>query len=96
MDKHAEYVTAMEKQLKKWDADVDALAAEGENASAKVRAAYQLQVKNLRTSRDAAQKRLEEIRASSEAAAAQMQAGMQSAWDTMQKTLKRVSSDLRK
>jgi hypothetical protein len=92
----SEYVTTMETQLKKWDADVDALAAQGEKANAEGRAAYREQLKYLRASRDAAQKTFQEIRVANEAAGAQMQAGMEAAWKTMQKSLEKVSSDLRK
>jgi uncharacterized protein YjbJ (UPF0337 family) len=96
MSMNTEYVAKMETQLKKWDADVDALAAEGEKANAAARAAYHEGIKNLRVSRDAAQKTFQEIRVASESAGAQMQAGMKTAWETMQKALEKVSSDLRK
>ena len=59
----------METQLKKWDADVDALAAKGEKASAEARTAYYERIKDLRASRDVAQKTFQEIRAASESAA---------------------------
>ena len=96
MSMNTEYVARMETQLKKWDADVDALAAEGEKASAGARAAYYERIKDFRASREAAQKRFQEIRAASESAGAQMQAGMKTAWETMQKALEKVSLDLRK
>ena len=41
MSRNSDFVAMMDKQLKKWDADVDALAAQGEKASATARAAYQ-------------------------------------------------------
>ena len=96
MSMNTEYVARMETQLKKWDADVDALAAQGEKASADARAAYHEQIKDLRASRDAAQKKFQEIRVASESAGEQMQAGMKAAWETMQKALEKASSDLRK
>lgn len=96
MGMNAEYVARMETQLKKWDADVDALAAEGEKAGAEARAAYHERIKDLRASRDAAQKTFQEISVANESAGAQMQAGMKTAWETMQKALEKVSSDLRK
>ena len=40
MSMHSEYIARMETQLKKWDADVDALTAEGKKASAEARAVY--------------------------------------------------------
>ena len=96
MAKNSEYVTRMESQLKKWDADVDALAAKGEKANAEARAAYFAQIKDLRANRDAAQKTFQEILVANESAGAQLQAGMKQAWETMQKNLAKVSSDLRK
>ena len=96
MSKNSDYVTLMEKQMKKWDADVDALAAKGEQAGAEASAAYKERVKQLRAGRDAAQKQLQEFRTASEAAGETMQAGMQQAWDAMQKALEKASSDLRK
>jgi len=80
-----EYLARMETQLKKWDADLDALAAEGEKASATARAAYHERIKDLRGKRDAAQKTLLEL-----------QGRMKSAWEEMQKALDKAVADLRK
>ena len=96
MGMNAEYVAMMETQLKKWDADVDALAAQSEKASDGARAAYHAQIKDLRASRDAAQKTFQEISSANESAGAQMQAAMKASWETMQKNLEKLSSDLRK
>ena len=96
MGTNTEYVASMEAQLKKWDADVDALVAEGEKANDKARAAYHERIKELRAGREAAQKTFQEIRVAGESAGAQMQEGMKVAWETMQKALEKVSSDLRK
>ncbi len=96
VNKKSEYMARMEAQLKGWNSDVDALAAEGEKMKGKARVAYGEQVKNLRACNAAAQKTFDEIRAASESAAEQMQAAMEAAWTSMQKALKRVSTDLRK
>ena len=96
MSMHSEYVATMETQLKKWDADVDALAAEGRKAGAAAGAAYDERIKDLRASRDAAQKKFLEIRQASESAGAQMQAAMQGAWEAMQKAFAKASSDIGK
>ena len=68
MGMHDEYFKRMETQLKKWDADVDALNASGEKASVEARATYKEQVKALRVDRDAAYKKLREMRAAGEKA----------------------------
>jgi hypothetical protein len=96
MGMNAEYVAMMETQLKKWDADVDALAAQSEKAGDEARAAYHAQIKDLRANRDAAQKTFQEISNANESAGAQMQAAMKASWETMQKSLEKLSSDLRK
>jgi len=75
MSINTEYVARMETQLKKWDADVDALAAEGEKAGAEARAAYHERIKDLRASRDAAQKTFQEIAAANESAGRRAVAG---------------------
>jgi hypothetical protein len=90
------YAAKMQTQLKKWDADVDALAATGEKASAEARTAYQKYVKDLRANRDEAQKAFQEMQAAGLAAGEQMQAKMEAAWDTMQKALVKASTDLKK
>ena len=96
MSTNSEYVAKMETQLKKWDADVDALAAKGEKVSADARAAYYAQIKDLRASRAVAQKTFQDIRAASESARVQMQAGMEATWEAMQKALGKMSLDLGK
>ena len=96
MGRKAEFVSRMETQMKNWDRDVDALVVRGEKASAESRASYDVHIKDLRATRDAAQKTFEEIRFAGESAGAQMQAGMESAWKTMEKAYQKATADLRK
>jgi predicted nucleic acid-binding Zn-ribbon protein len=91
-----EYFATMETQLKKWDADLEALAAEGQKASDAMRTAYHERIKALRANRDVARQRFQEMRATSGAAAEQLQGGMRSAWETMQKALEKAAAELRK
>jgi hypothetical protein len=93
---HSQYIARMEAQLKKWDADLSALAAEGRKASAEARTAYDGRIKDLRASRESAQRTFLEFRQTTESASAQMQAALQDAWETMQKALEKASSDIRK
>ena len=95
MGANSDYVSKMKTQLQKWDADVDALAAKGENASAEARSIYQEQIRELRASRDAAQKSFQEMRAAGEAAGAKMKVGMEEAWKAMKKGLDRASSNFK-
>ncbi len=95
MSMYADYVATMQTQLKNWDANVDALAAESRTASDQARTAYETNLLQLRESRAAAQKTFQQLSAASESASVQMQAGMEGAWATMQKALEKVSSDLK-
>ena len=95
MNTSSEYVTGMQAQLKAWDANVDVLLIESRKADGEARTAYAKRLKELRLSRKAAQKSLEALRAATGATAAKTQAAMQEAWDTMQKSLEKVSTELR-
>ena len=96
MSRNSDFAATMEKRLKKWDAELDALAARSEKASADAREAYQAQLKDLRASRDAAQKKWKEMSIAAEAATTEMQETMEATWNTMRRTLEKVSSDLGK
>jgi hypothetical protein len=95
MGSNDDYFKKMDAQLKKWDADVDALNAAGEKASAEARATYKEQIKGLRIDRDATYKKLRQMRAAGETAGAQLKAGLDTAWDSMRKSLEKASSNFK-
>ena len=95
MNTSSEYVTGMQAQLKAWDANVALLLTESRKADGEARTAYAKRLKELRLSRKAAQKSLEALRAATGATAAKTQAAMQETWDTLQKSLEKVSTELR-
>ena len=96
MSTKSEFVTKMESQLKTWDAAVDALAAKGEKVSADARKAYYAGIKDLRSSREVAQKTFQEILVAGESARAQLQASMEATWEAMQKALGKMSLETAK
>jgi hypothetical protein len=96
MSTNAEYVAAMQGQLKKWDGQVDILAAEAKQANAFEAAKYETQIGHLRASRDAAQVAFKEIRMASDEAGPQLQAGMEKAWHAMEALLATASGELRR
>jgi hypothetical protein len=95
MNTNSDFLTGMQAQLKSWDANLDALVADGKKAGGEARTAYDRRLKELRLSRKAAQKSLDELRAATGSATVQMQAGMTLVWETMQKAMQKVSSDLK-
>jgi len=96
MSKNSEYVSHMEMQMKQWDADVDALVAEGARVSAEKRAMYESQVKGLRANRDSAKLAFQRLGVAGESLSGQMRDGMDAAWDTMQDALAKATLDLRR
>jgi len=96
MSANSNYLAAIEKQMKKWDANVDALAAAGEKASGEARAAYDACLKDLRANRATAHQTFKEVQAAGLSAGAKVQAQLQTAYDTMQKNYEKAAADLKK
>jgi hypothetical protein len=96
MSKKDEYFTMMESQIKKWDAEVDKLRARSAQMSADARSKYDEQLKAMRANRDAAHKKLQEIRTDSESAWQNMRVGMDAAWASMKDALDKASSQFKK
>ena len=96
MSKKDEYFALMEAQIKKWDTEVDKLKVKGEQLSAEASAKYAEQLKAMRANRDAAYKKLQEMRAANESAWQHMQSGIDAAWASMKSALDKASSELKK
>ena len=91
MSANTEYVAKMQKQLKEWDAGLDALVARGERSGEEARAT----IRDLQERRAAAHSYIDKIRFAGESAGAQMHAGMQGTWDALRKALEKATSELR-
>lgn len=96
MNTKTDFTNAMHLQMTRWDAEVDALAAEGRKASGELRTAFDRRLKELRLLRASARKSLAELEGATQAAGLSLQEGMQAAWASMQAALAKVSGDLRK
>ena len=94
MGANADYIARMKAQLKQWDADLDALGARTEAASAEAKAASLERIAELRARRDAAQKSFQQMRAAGEAAGVQLKTAMDEAWKTIHKGLQKATSSL--
>ena len=96
MSKKDEYFAMMESQIRKWDAEVDKLRAKSAQMNADARIKYEEQLGAMRAHRDAAHKKLQEIRTASESAWQDMQAGTDAAWTSMKNALDKASSQFKK
>ena len=92
MDKKNEYCTAMESEIRKWDAAVDQMNAKGQTLAAEARSGYETQVKALRADRDLAFAKLQEMRTANESAWQHMQSGMNAAWTSMKNSLEKATA----
>ena len=90
MGVNAEYVARMKVQFKRWDEEVEALAARCERADAEVRDIALERIKELRVRRDVAQKAYQQMRAAGEGGGGYMKVELESAWNAMQKALGRL------
>lgn len=94
MGKNAEFVTNMDRMMQRWDKGVDALARLAGNGGMRAGLEYEEGVKELKASREAAQRLFQEIRFASEAEGLELKVAMQAAWVRMQGTLEKLTKEL--
>lgn len=90
MSRNAEYLARMETQLRKWDADVDALAVAHKKAGLVARAAHYERLKALRDTRTVAHEALRQMRAA-DPVDPRLYAHIQAAWESMQAAYEKAS-----
>ena len=91
-----EYFAMMVSQFKRWDAEFGMLSAKGGQMSAAADAQFDEQLTAMRASRDAAFKKLQEVRTASESAWRGMQTGVDAAWVSMKNSLDQASFQAKK
>lgn len=77
------YVEKLKAQLDQWNADIDKLEAKGRELQADAQVSYNKKLEDLRTRRDEAAGKLEEIQSASEHAWEDLKAGTEMAWDSL-------------
>ena len=87
-----EYFAMMVSRFKRWDAELGMLSEDGGQASDAEYARLGEQLKALRASRDAAYKKLQEIRTASESGRRSLQAAVDPAWMSMRTALDQAVS----
>ncbi len=96
MSKKDEYMTQMQSQLKKWDAEIDAFSAKANQFGAEARDKYYDQLKDMRANREALTEKMHEVTQASEAAWQEMQKGMETAWDSMKTAMEKMTGAFKK
>ena len=86
------YVEKIQASLNDWDAEIEKLKARADEAKADAKIKYYQQHEKLREEQREAQAKLDELRASGDDAWEDMKAGVESAWDSLEKAAKDATS----
>ena len=81
------YEKKLKAQLDEWQANIDKMRAQAEQASADAQIKYQDQINELRSQRDEMEEKLKELQNSQAAAWNDVKAGADKAWDQMTKAM---------
>lgn len=82
------YEKKLEAKLDEWQAEIDKLRAKAAQASAGAEEAYQQEIKDLRSQRDAVHSKLHDVQAASSDAWMDVKKGADAAWDSMSDAMK--------
>lgn len=91
-----EYVEKMKAQIDEWNGKLHQWEQEVEKAQSSVRAQYHAQIEAMRRQRDDAVRRLDEMRAASEAAWKDLSLGFENAWKSLADSFDKAWSEYRK
>jgi predicted nucleic acid-binding Zn-ribbon protein len=80
MKSREEYIDKLSSQLKEWSAKIDELESKARAAKAEAKTGYEHQIGQLKDKRDAATKKLQELRGSSSDAWDALKVGAETAW----------------
>lgn len=86
------YEKKLQSQLDEWSADIDKLKAKVDSAGADAKLEYYKQIEELRSMKDEAGKKLDELKEAGEGAWEDLKAGMDSAWDSLSSSIKSATS----
>jgi|CXWL01.1.fsa_nt_gi ElaB/YqjD/DUF883 family membrane-anchored ribosome-binding protein len=92
MNNREEFIQKMKAQLDQWGIEIDRLAERAETAQAEAKTRYKAQIEVLRQQREAAKLKLHELQSSSEDAWDSVRESMESARDSISKTIKDAMS----
>ncbi|MBU1396471.1 MAG: hypothetical protein KKE84_10090 [Gammaproteobacteria bacterium] len=92
MSTKEEFVRKMHAKLDQWNAEIDALSAKANAAEAGARAEYHKQLEVLRSNRDHARSKLNEVESASEGAWQDLKAGVELAWESVSEAVRSATA----
>jgi len=87
-----EFVRRMHAKLDQWNAEIDVLSAKADAAEAEARAEYHKQLDALRSKRDHARSKLNEVESASEGAWQDLKAGVELAWESVSEAVRSATA----
>ena len=96
MSTKEDFVRKMHTKLDQWNAEIDALSEKanqaGDQAEREARAEYQKQLETLRSKRDHARSKLNELESASEGAWHDLKAGVELAWESVSEAVRSATA----
>jgi phage tail tape-measure protein len=90
MNRKELYVQHLEGKMKEWEAEMDKLSARLDQAEAKNRLELKKRIESIDREKEKVKIRLKELRDSGKDAWEEMRAGVQAAWNELEKSMKNV------
>ncbi len=92
MNVKEEYQKKLQKQLDEWTVEIDKLKILADKAKSGLKTEYQKEVLDLKTKREAAQEKLDELKRESGEAWEDLKTGVETAWDVLGNAVKTATS----
>ena len=96
MKSKEEYIDKLAAQLKEWSAKIDDLQSKAHVAKADAKTEYEYQIRQLKSKRDAATQKLQELKGASNEAWDTLKAGAETAWADLEKAFAAAKEKFKK
>jgi uncharacterized coiled-coil DUF342 family protein len=90
------YIDKLAAQLKEWSAKIDDLQSKARVATADAKTEYENQIRQLKSKRDAASQKLQELKGASNEAWDTLKAGAETAWADLEKAFAAAKEKFKK
>jgi uncharacterized coiled-coil DUF342 family protein len=87
VDKKEEYIQKLDAQLREWSAGIDDLKAKADKAKGEIKTEYNKQIESLDAKREAARKKLKELKEAGGQAWEELKTGAEKAWNELKTAL---------
>lgn len=90
------YIQKLKAKIDEWNADLDKLGAQAEQAQGETKIKYQRQMEELREKRRDLEKKIENLKEASESAWEDLKEGVERSWETWKESFSRARTEFKK